>query len=35
MDLQVYGDNPENHSIGLASILKYLADDESLFGKKD
>ncbi len=32
--LKNYSDNAEGHSIGLASILKYLADDEELFGMK-
>ena len=29
-----YSDNEEGHSIGLASILKYLAEDQELFGMK-
>jgi hypothetical protein len=32
--LKNYGNNVEGHSIGLASILKYLADNEELFGMK-
>lgn len=32
--LKNYSDNEEGHSIGLASILKYLATDEELFGMK-
>lgn len=32
--LKNYSDNVEGHSIGLASILKYLAEDEELFGMK-
>jgi len=32
--LKNYGSNVEGHSIGLAVILKYLAEDEELFGMK-